>query len=197
MPLVDRAWKIVAFPTREWPLIARETIPIRTLYLGYALPLATIGPACGLLRISYLGFPIGKTVYRVPLVTGIVQAVASLVFLLLAAYVLGLLVDALTQTFGGEPDSEQAQQVVVYSYTPAWLAGILVFLPPGPLLGIAAIAIQLYCAYLLYLGLTPMLKVPRDNAAGFTVLVAIGAVLLAVLFDFGINALRLSLGLRS
>jgi hypothetical protein len=63
-------------------------------------------------------------------------------------------------------------------------------------LRIVSAAISLYAVYLLYLGLPPLMKVPRDNATGFAAIVAIAAVLLGIVFDFVVSAARLGLGLR-
>lgn len=197
MPLIDRAALIVAYPAREWPVVARESTALEPLLLRYALPLAAIGPICGVLRVSVFGLAgVRGGVYRVPLVTAAIEAAISLVLALVAVYVLAKLVDTLARPFNGEPDFEQALKLVTYSYTPMWLAGVLFLLPQFFILRVVSSLIGLYAVYLLYLGLPPLLKVPRENALGFAVVVAISAIFLGLVFDFGISALRLALGLR-
>jgi hypothetical protein len=61
-----------------------------------------------------------------------------------------MIINALAPSFDGQKDSAQAFKVAVYSYTPAWVAGVLQILP---LLGILAVLGGLYGLYLLYLGL--------------------------------------------
>jgi len=196
MSFLDRVWKIVVFPAREWPAVARESTTFERLFLTYAAPLAALGPICGLVRISILGIPTSRGLYRIPILSGVVEAVLSLLLALLGVYVLAHVVNVLVAPFGGEPDFEQSLKLVTYSYTPIWLAGLLLLLPQIGLLRIVALAISIYAAFLIYLGLPPLLKVPKDRAAGFAILIAFAAVLLGIIFDFGVRALRLGLGLH-
>ncbi len=196
MPLLDRAAMIVAYPAREWPAIARESTALEPLFLGYALPLAAIGPVCGVLRLSLFGVAGARGAYHVPILTAVIEGLLSLALALVAVYLLGQLVNTLSRPFSGEPDFEQALKLVTYSYTPMWLAGVLLLLPQFLILRVFSSLIGLYAVYLLYLGLPPLLKIPRENALGFAVVVAIAAIFLGLIFDFGISALRLGFGLR-
>jgi hypothetical protein len=196
MPLLDRASKIVAYPAREWIVVARESTKLEPLFLGYALPLAALGPVCGLVRLSFLGFAASRGAYRLPLLTGAIEAIVSLVLALVGVYILAQIVNTLTRAFNGDPDFEQALKLVTYSYTPIWLSGILLLLPQVWLLRIISTAIGLYGLYLLYLGLPPLMRVPRDNAAGLAAVIAIAAIMLGIVFDFGLNVVEVGLGLR-
>jgi hypothetical protein len=66
----------------------------------------------------------------------------------------------------------------VYSYTPAWIAGVLHIIPT---LGLLIIFAALYGLYLLYLGLPVLMKCPQDKAAGYTVIVVVCAIVVAVI----------------
>jgi len=186
----------VAYPAREWIVVAREATKPEPLLLRYALPLAALGPVCGLLRLSVFGFAGSRGAYRVPILTAAIEAVISLLLALVGVYVLAQIVNALTRAFGGDPDFEQALKLVTYAYTPIWLAGVFLLLPQFFLLRVVSAVVSLYALYLLYLGLPPLLKVPRDNAIGFTAVIAIAAVMLGIIFDFGVSVLRVGLGLR-
>jgi hypothetical protein len=196
MPLLDRASKIVAYPAREWPVVAREATKLEPLLLNYALPLAALGPVCGLARLSVFGIALTRGAYRVPVLTAAIEAVISLLLALLGVYLLAQAVNTLARSFNGDPDFEQALKLVTYSYTPIWLAGVLLLLPQVMLLRIVSVAISLYAVYLLYLGLPSLMKVPRENAAGFAAVIAVAAILLGIVFDFGVSVLRVGLGLR-
>jgi hypothetical protein len=91
--------------------------------------------------------------------------------------VLSLVINALAPTFGGEKNSIQALKVAVYSYTPAWIAGVLQIVPP---LGILAIFGALYGLYLLYLALPQLMRSPQDKAIPYTVVVVVCAIVLSV-----------------
>ena len=88
---------------------------------------------------------------------------------IVSVFVLSLIINALAPTSAAE-EQRQAFKVAVYSYTPAWIAGVLQILP---LLGILAILAGLYGLYLLYLGLPQLMKCPQDKAIGYTVVVVV------------------------
>src|SRR5437867_2468082 len=178
MDIVSRAKNICLTPNTEWQVIAEENTPPATLITEYVVPLAAIGAIAGLIG----GSVIGRTVpfvgtYRVSLVTGLGFAVFSFVMAIVGVFIISLIVNALAPTFGGEKSSSQALKVAVYSYTPAWIAGVLQILP---LLGVLAILAGLYGLYLLYLGLPKLMKCPQDKAVGYTVVVVVCAIVLWV-----------------
>jgi len=84
---------------------------------------------------------------------------------LAGVFVIGLIIDALAPSFGGQPNQIMAMKVSVYSFTAAWLAGVFSIFPPLGILGI----VGLYSFYLLYLGLPKLMKSPADKAIGYTI----------------------------
>jgi hypothetical protein len=179
MDLVNRAKNICLTPNTEWPVIAAEATPPATLITEYVVPLAAIGAVAGFIGGSIVGTSLGMFgSYRMPLVTGLTLAVFTFVMAIVACFLLSLIINALAPTFGGTKDSNQALKVAVYSYTPAWIAGVLQILPLlGGLIGIIA---GLYGLYLLYLGLPKLMKCPPDKAVGYTVVVVICAIVVMV-----------------
>jgi hypothetical protein len=176
--LVERAKNICLTPTTEWPVIAAEPTSTGTLITGYVVPLAAIGAVAGFIGGSLIGrsLPYLGT-YRVPLFSGLVLAVFVFGMAIVGVFVLSLIINALAPTFGGEQNSTQALKVAVYSYTPAWIAGVLQILP---LLGILAIFGALYGLYLLYLGLPRLMKCPEDKAVPYTAVVVVCAIVLSI-----------------
>jgi len=181
MNLVERAKNIVLEPAKEWPVIAGEPIDTRALFLGYAAPLAAISPIASWLGHSVIGVsvPLFGTV-RTPFVTGLAFAIVTYALALAGVFIVGLLIDALAPSFGGEKNPGQAMKCAVYSYTPGWIAGIFhVF----PALGLLAILASLYGIYLCYLGLPPLMKAPREKAAGYTIVVIVCAIALSIVLS--------------
>ena len=70
-------------------------------------------------------------------------------------------------------------KIAVYSATPGWIAGIFNVIPwVGWMLSVAG---SLYGAYLLFEGLSPLMKSPPDKSLGYAVLVVVcSAVLLFI-----------------
>ena len=69
-------------------------------------------------------------------------------------------------------------KIAVYSFTPAWVAGVLQIIP---LLGILVLLASLYGLYLLYLGLPRLMKCPEDKAVGYIAVVAICGLVVMVI----------------
>jgi hypothetical protein len=177
--IVDRAKNVCLTPNTEWTVIAAEPATPGTLIAGYAVPMAAIGVVAGFIGGSIIGrsLPyIGS--YRVPFFAGLVFAAFTFCMAIVGVFVLSLIINALAPTFGGEQNSTQALKVAVYSYTPAWIAGVLQILP---LLGIFAIFGALYGLYLLYLGLPRLMKNPEDKTLAYTAVVIVCAIVLSVM----------------
>jgi hypothetical protein len=173
MTLIDRAKNILLTPKTEWPAIAVESATPQSLYLGYVLILAAIGPIAMALRGGIFGMGIGF-------------AVVSYVVALAMTALLALIVDVLAPSFGGEKNFIRSLQLAAYSCTAAWVAGIFHLLPFVG--GILSLLAAIYSIYTFYLGVPTMKKCPGDKAAVYTVVVMIcglvaGAVLSNVLFS--------------
>lgn len=165
MNLADRIKNILVNPREEWPTIAAEPASVQSLYVGYILILAAIGPLAVVLRSMAFGFGLGIPV-----------AVAMYVLTLAAAFLVALIVDALAPTFGGEKDIVASLKLVTYSLTAAWIAGIFRIVPYiGGVVGLIA---AVYSIYTFYLGVPPIKKSPVDKAMGYTVVVLICYILL-------------------
>ena len=175
MALVDRVKNILLTPRTEWSAIAGETATVPGLYTGYIMILAAIGPIALALRMGLFGMGLGI-------------ALVSYVIALVMAYVLAWIVDALAPSFGGEKNLERSLQLVAYSFTAAWVAGIFHLVPlVGSLLSLAG---SLYSLYLFYLGAPVLRKCAAEKAAGFTVVVVLcaivaGAILSYLMFSLG------------
>ncbi|HZQ59711.1 MAG TPA: YIP1 family protein, partial [Casimicrobiaceae bacterium] len=100
MALIDRVKNIIANPRAEWPRIAEEPATVGSLFTGYILILAAIGPIA--------------TVVRSPmLLLGV--AIVSYIIALIITVVLALIVDALAPSFGGEKNFVSSLKLVAYS----------------------------------------------------------------------------------
>jgi len=176
--VIERAKKICLAPDTEWSVIAAEPASPGTLVRGYTAPLAAIGAVAGFIGGTLIGHTVPYLgTYRVPFFSGLVFALFSFGMAIVGVFVLALIINALAPTFGGEQNSTQALKVAVYSYTPAMVAGVLRLVP---LLSILIIFASIYGMYLLYLGLPRLMKCPEDKAVGYTAVVIVCAIVLAV-----------------
>lgn len=178
MDLVQRAKNIVLSPNSEWNVIEGEPATTGGLITGYAVPLAAIGAVAGFIGSALIGTTlpfVGH--YRTPILSALIGAIVAFGMALVGVFVLSLIIDALAPTFGAQKNQIQALKVAVYSYTPAWLAGVLQIVP---LLGVLGIFAAFYGMYLLYLGLPRLMKSPQDKALPYTLVVVVCAIVVSV-----------------
>ena len=177
MALLDRAKAILLTPKTEWPVIEAESATTGSLITGYAIPLAAIPAVAGFIGWSVVGISVLGTSIKLPMSDALVGALVRFVGGLIGVFVLGLIIDALAPSFGGQKNPIQALKVAVYSSTASWVAGIFLIIPS---LGILSV-LGLYSLYLLYLGLPQLMKAPADKAVGYTaVVVVVGVVLFLI-----------------
>lgn len=190
MALTERVKRILLAPKQEWAVIEAESTTPQQLYTGYVLPLAAIGPVAAAIGLSVFGVGFGAFHARIPFGAALRQAVVQYVLALVGVFVIGLVVDALAPSFGGQKSSVQALKVAVYSMTAAWLAGIFAVVPRLVFLGV----VGLYSLYLLYLGLPVIMKVPADKALVYTAVVVVCAVVVLLITSAVAGALAWSPG---
>ncbi|WP_422843843.1 Yip1 family protein [Acidovorax sp. M2(2025)] len=177
MNLIERVQRILLQPKDTWRDIEAEPTDARTLFTRYAMVLAAIPAVCGFIGMSLIGLGgLGITV-RVPFVAGLVNMVVSYVMSLAGLFVLGLIIDALAPTFGGQKNPQQAMKVAVYASTAALLGGVFSLLPALAMLGLLA---ALYSIYLLYTGLPVLMKSAPAKSVAYTVVVIIAALVVGV-----------------
>ena len=173
--LIDRVQKILLAPKAEWPVIAAEPATQASIFTGYIVLLAAIGPVASFIRSTLIGYsvPFAGT-FRVSFMDGLIGAVLSYGLALAAVWVFAQIINALAPTFGGQKDPLQALKVAAYAMTAAWIAGVANIIPfLGMVIMIAGAA---FSVYLLYLGLPPTMKAPQDKAVGYTAVSCIIAV---------------------
>lgn len=176
MNLMERVQGILLKPKQEWQTIAGEATTIPELYKTYVIILAAIGPVASIIGMSLVGF--GG--FRISLFSSLTSGVVSYILTLVGVYVLALIIDALAPTFSAEKNINQAFKVAAYSYTPGWVLGVLLIIPPlSPLM-----ILGLYGLYLLYLGLPVLMKAPQEKSLGYTVAVVVAAIVIFVVIGF-------------
>lgn len=177
MNLIERVKNILITPKTEWDVINGETATPQSLLMGYVLPMslvAAVGPVLsGLMFAGVLGI-------KFFIMTAVVAFITNVVGYYLAV----IIIDLLAPSFGSEKNMGKSAQLVAYSGTPSYVAGLLSFIPViGALLKFAAWA---YGIYLMYLGIGPLKKTPEDKKivymlVAFIIMIAINLIMAAIL----------------
>jgi len=187
MGVIDRAKNIIVQPKAEWTVIDTEPATVGGLYSGYVIPLSLVSVICATLGMVIFGISVpflGSI--KMPIGTALGGAAVRFVAGLVAIYVIAMVIDALAPTFGGTKNSIQAFKVAAYSYTAAWVFGILAIIPQ---LGIIGGLLGLYSLYLLYTGLPALMKSPPEKALGYTVLVVVVGIVLFFCIGYLVSVL--------
>lgn len=177
MNLFERVKGILLNPRAEWSIIEREPGDVAYLFMNYVAILAAIPAVCGFIGSSLIGISLsGLGTVRVPIVTGLVGAVVGYLLTFAMVYIVALLADLLAPTFQGQKNFENALKLVVYSYTPAWLAGVFLLIPS---LGFLTI-LGLYGLYLLWSGIPPLMKAPQEKSIVYTLAIIVCAIVIGL-----------------
>jgi hypothetical protein len=182
MKISDRAKQIILKPKDEWAVIDQESTSIKDLVTGYLAPLALIPTIASLIgygffyKLHSLGF-------------GIKYAILYFITFIGGALLTAWVIDSLATSFGSTKDFRKAMQLVVYSYTPMMVAGVLMIFPSlSPIMLVAG----LYSLYLLYLGFKPLMKTPDDKLMTYFVVSLV--VMIVVYFVISTILMRLIIG---
>jgi len=156
MDILQRVKNIMVTPKTEWPVIAAEEPDIATIFKGYVLPLALIPAAAHLIGLGVIGKGMMSS-FSWGIAVALIQFIVAFVGVYLSAWAISLL----GPRFASREDIGRAVQLVAYSCTPAWVAGILFIVPALAALGFLG---GIYGFYLMYLGLPHLMKTPPDKA---------------------------------
>jgi hypothetical protein len=175
--LVTRVQNLLLRPSPTWDEIAAEPSSVRSIYLGYVLPLAAIPPIAQAIGMTVFGISTPFFSYHTPIVASVTQALVSYVLSLVLIYVQSLIIDALAPSFGGTRNPLNAFKLSAYSWTAAWVAGIFGIFP---MLGVLSL-LGLYSLYLMYRGVPKLMLTPEDKAVGYTAVIVIISIVMALI----------------
>jgi hypothetical protein len=184
--IVGRVKNILLTPQAEFDRIAGEPADVSRLYMGYVLPLAALSAICAFIGLSL----VGVMGLRVGIVPGVVGAVVQVIAALVGVYVVAMITNALAPTFGSQQDMGQAQKLVAYSWTAAFVAGVFAIFPPLAILSI----VGLYSIALLYIGLPRLMKTPEDKRIGYVATIIIISIVVFIVIGVVAGALRTMTG---
>lgn len=173
--LIDRVKNILTNPKAEWEVINNEPATLKGLLTSYVIPLSLLSAIATFLKF-FVFSPLFGIAYALAY-TAFAILVTIIVFVI-AAYV----IDALASNFKSEKDINKSAQLVAYSGTAGYVAGILSFIPV--LGGLLSLAGAVYSIYLFYLGVGPLKKTPDDQKVVYIVVyVLVSWVIYMVLFS--------------
>ncbi len=169
--VVARAKAIMLTPRTEWQVIQREPGALTDLFGSYVAILAAIPALARFIGSSLVG---GYD----PLFHGLIRTVIAYAATFTVVYVIAGIIDLLARKFETQKNFPSALKLSIYCHTPVWLAGIFLLIPGLNFL----MLLGLYGAYLLWLGLPPLMGVPNEKAPLYALCVTACALLSTVVY---------------
>ncbi|MDD2552738.1 MAG: Yip1 family protein [Dysgonamonadaceae bacterium] len=178
--IINTAKQFIVNPKLEWEVAKENTNSAQQHVVTYVLPLALISAIAIFIGVGLIGYRVLG--YRVQSVSGgLVQAIMSLISILIGVYLSGFVIHKLAPTFNTSVSLDKAVKLVGFSYTAILLAGILNIFPP---LAFFTFLGGLYSLYILYLGFKPMTNVSDDKSMSYFLVSLL--VIVAVYFIIGL-----------
>ena len=202
MEFFNRIKTILLNPKEEWEIIEAENephekvlpyllvialIPAAALFFNYwwhwnssvSAAIQKVTDAAALNSSGYMQERLQESIMRIKesmpfnATIGIIPAVTSFAVILLGVYVSALIINALSNQFGVEKNLNRTFSLVVYSYTPLCIAGLLYAFPSFSSL---VPYIGLYGLYLLYTGIKPRINPPAEKFTGYLIMTLVVSV---------------------
>lgn len=189
MNLIDRAKNIITSPKTEWPVISAEQPNTSAIITTYVLPLAALAAIAAFIGYGFVGFNVGFGIRMKGTDWGLYHAISIFVGAIIGVFLSAFVIDILAPSFGSEKDMGRSVQLVAYSYTPAWIGGILAIYPPIAIVGSLA---GIYGLYLLYLGIPVLKKTPADKQGSYFVVSLLVMIAVFIVVGLIINKIMLS-----
>jgi len=162
--IFSRASNIMFKTKPEWQAVELETANVSAILFGYVIPLAIIPALFTILGYGLVGVPVPFFGRITSWSMGISAGITSFISTILAVYITAFIVDALAPSFKAQKNFGKAMQLVAYSFTPAWVAGVLYIFPTvGWIAGLAG----LYGLYLMYQGFEHTMKPAKESTVGY------------------------------
>jgi hypothetical protein len=164
-----RAKAMLADPFAEWARIERESGDPAFLLSRYVATLALVPALFGFIGACFVGAVMPDAgLTHATWIDGAFGAIFLYVECFVAVLVLAFIIDMIAPLFGGKKDFDAALKLAVYSFTPAWLAGVFLLMPGLRFLVLTAF----YGVYVLATGLPCLMKTPKAQSPLYVAVVA-------------------------
>jgi hypothetical protein len=186
MTIAARVKAILLTPAQEWKVIEDEQSDLTYRINVYIATLAAIPSIAGFIGFSAVGVvvPGGATV-RLSVLSGVLGALFGYVMAFVAVYVLAVITNLLAPRFDAQKNFSAALRLIVYSYTPVWVAGVFLLIPGLWFLAVLGI----YGFFPLRQGMSQLMKVSEDQAQLYAAVILSCALILRMLVGWSESVL--------
>lgn len=161
--ILNKIKNIIIQSEKEWLVIRDDGKSFNFHIKNFALPLIITLSLATFINMILLqhGF-----LFRDAILFALINFASSYI----GMYVSALLINFLASSFASIQDRDISFKLIIYSSTPIYLASIVTNLLPSLFF---LTIFYLYSIYLLWLGLSALLKTPEKNKLGFTIIIVV------------------------
>ncbi len=157
------AIRLLIAPRSTWEKIASTTPSTASVLTQHTIPLAILPAVCWYYGVTTQGWSIAGDVMRLTAESALPMCVMFYFAMIGAVLFLAYMVWWMSTTYGERASYAAATGLVSYTATPFFLAGPMGLLPILWLDIMLGVVVAGWCIYLLFLGVSPMMRVPRDR----------------------------------
>ena len=163
--ILSHFWGLITEPDTEWNTIRQKSSGLVQLYLGQIIWMAALPALCTYIGTTQMGWSLPGNDQVVKLTN---ESAASMAILAWVAIVAGVIVMSwfvrwLSTNFDSNPTLTECTAFTAYTASPLFLAGIFGLYPSIWLAILSGTIASSATAYLLYTGLPPFMKIPKEQ----------------------------------
>ncbi|MGK0223491.1 MAG: hypothetical protein ACI9ON_002736 [Limisphaerales bacterium] len=146
-----------------WKPIADDAHSALRILLTQTTPLALIPAICWYFGVTQSGWQIAGDPVRLTAESALPMCILFFLACVAGVMFLGFMVYWMSTTYGDKASVSQGITLISYTATPFFVSGIIGLYPIIWLDIIVGMSIACYCIYLLYTGVSPIMKVTRER----------------------------------
>ena len=178
--ILERVKLVMLNPSGAWATIKGDAHSIKDIYTKYVVFLAAVPAVAGF---------IGNTISAPRLFfSWLVLAVVTYLVALVRVYLAAMVLEFLAPKFEGQITRTDGVKLFAYSYTPAYVGGILSLIP-SVTIAMLQLLFLLYGLYCLWLGIPALSTVPDNKRFVYYIVSVIGILIVGLVLGVIVAAL--------
>jgi|TARA_B110000879_G_C11172576_1_gene514321 hypothetical protein len=150
--------------TKAWQRIANSEDNSVKIFLLHTVLLALIPPACWYYGVTHYGWTVGEQVMRITPASAAPMCVMFYFASVAGVLFLSAMVRWMSTTYASEVSLNRSLTLISYTATPFFFAGVIGVYPLLWLDIATGIFVAFYCIYLLYSGVSPIMRLNQQHS---------------------------------
>lgn len=181
--IIERVKSIILSPKDALNAVKVEELTIVGTMREYVAIIAAIPAVAQFIGLALIGIPL---IGRQNIFRTLIYSALTYLLSLIGVFIVGKIINALAPSFNAVKNDLSAFKLAVYSYTPAFVAGVFNVIPS---LSILALLGALYGIYVLYVGIPILMEAPQEKVLVYTIATIIVAFIVMVIIGAVAGAL--------